>query len=304
MSNLPPVKSWPGEFPLIEPNPETPIRADAAGVGDEFVLKLVAKGTAGAKNQFLARDGTWINFASTELNAWGSIIGNLEDQADLWAELQARPLKTEISAVGYSGQYNDLLNKPVLGDLAFINTTGQTSYFLRADGTWQIPVDVYATWGNISGNINAQTDLKQALDLKAPLTSPVFTGTPRAPTPPAGDNTDRIATTAWFFGQAFNGSPVMDGAASSGDSLQWARGNHRHPTDTTRAPLDSPNFVGIPVAPTPPVTDDSDRVATTAYVKDSIDAAGLTPPPSDGQIYGFQNGAWVVLDFGTRWDRT
>ena len=168
----------------------------------------------------------------------------------MWAELQKPdrsplPFRRSVSP----GQYNDLLNKPVLGDLAFIDTNGLTSYFLRGgDGTWAIPVDVYATWGNISGDINAQTDLMALLNLKAPLTSPVFTGNPRAPLAPLDDSSDSVATTAWFFGQVFNGSPVMAGVASSGDSTRWARGNHRHPTDTTRAPLDTPAFIGLPTA--------------------------------------------------------
>ena len=303
MSNLPPVKDWMDEFPLIEPNPDNPVRAAAAGMGDEFVLKFVAKGTPGARNKFVALDGTIVNFASTELNAWGSIIGDIQDQADLWAELQARPLTTDLAPVAFSGAYSSLTGLPALGDVAFINTNGLTSYFLRGDGTWQIPVDVNAQWGNISGNINAQTDLKNALDAKANLSSPTFTGSPRAPTPPQDDSSDRLATTGWFFGQAFDGLPVMDGVASSGDSTRWARGNHRHPVDTSRAPLDSPGLTGIPLAPTPPVTDDSTRIATTAFVMDAIDAAGLTPPPSDGQTYGFKNGAWVVLDLGTKWDK-
>lgn len=33
----------------------------------------------------------------------------------------------------------------------------------------------------------------------------------------------------------YTGLPVMDGDASSGQSEQWARGDHRHPTDTSRA---------------------------------------------------------------------
>ena len=33
----------------------------------------------------------------------------------------------------------------------------------------------------------------------------------------------------------YTGLPVMDGDASSGQSEQWARGDHRHPSDTTKA---------------------------------------------------------------------
>ena len=55
------------------------------------------------------------------------------------------------------------------------------------------------------GNVNNTSDASKpvstatqtALDLKAPLASPTFTGTPLAPTPTAGDNTTKVATTAF-----------------------------------------------------------------------------------------------------------
>lgn len=287
---------------IIPATLDVPDRSGTTGSGRSFVVNLTtAAETPGAENMFLSRTGRWVNFASTELNAWGSIIGNLSDQSDLWTELQARPLSSAISSVGFSGQYADLLNKPPLGDLAFIDTNGLTSYFLRGDGTWQIPVDVSAAWGNISGNILAQTDLTNALNLKANKQDPVFTGNPQAPTPPADNNSTSIATTAWYFGQAFNGSPVMDGVASSGNATQWARGNHRHPTDTTRAPLDSPAFTGLPTAPTPGASDNSDRIATTAFVKS---VASLPDAPADGKLYVRSNGAWVAIAPATKWDNT
>jgi len=301
VSNLPPVTNWMDEFPLVEPPPGNPARTNALGMGDMFAVKIAAANTPGAATQFLSRTGVWVNFASTELNAWGSIIGTLSNQADLWDELQARPLSTAISAVGFSGQYADLLNVPPFGDVALINTNGLTSYFLRGDGTWQIPVDVNAVWGNIGGDMNAQTDLIAALNLKAPLSNPIFSGAVRVPTPPVDDSSDLAINSAWFFGQAFNGAPVMDGVASSGNSTLWARGNHRHPVDTSRAPLDSPNFLGLPTAPTPAASDNSDRLATTAFVKS---VASLPDAPLDGKMYVRQSGAWVAIAVGTKWDST
>lgn len=59
------------------------------------------------------------------------------------------------------------------------------------------------TWGSITGTLSSQTDLQTALDLKAPLASPTFTGTPAAPTAAPGTNTTQVATTA--FVQAANG---------------------------------------------------------------------------------------------------
>jgi hypothetical protein len=47
----------------------------------------------------------------------------------------------------------------------------------------------------------------------------------------------------------------MDGTATVGTSLLFARQDHIHPSDTTRAPLASPTFTGDPKAPTPTAGD-------------------------------------------------
>lgn len=300
MSNLPPNPY--DRTVIVEPGIDNPDRAETLGSGRNFVVSLKPEGTPGREFMFLAADGTWVPFTTTDFTSWGAIIGNINNQLDLMALFSLYSPTDDFAAVAFSGQYNDLLSKPVFGDVAFINTTGGTSAFLRADGTWQIPVDVNATWGNITGSISTQADLVAQLALKAPVTNPIFQGNPRAPNPAVDNNSDSIATTAWMFGQAFNGPPVMDGVASSGDSLRWARGNHRHPTDDTRAPLDSPIFINNPQAPTPPPGNSTPRVATTAFVAAAILAAGLTPPPSDNQTYGFKNGAWIVIDPATKWD--
>ena len=50
-------------------------------------------------------------------------------------------------------------------------------------------------WGSIEGTLADQQDLKNALDLKAPLLSPNFTGTPTVPLASEGTNTNQIAST-------------------------------------------------------------------------------------------------------------
>lgn len=106
-----------------------------------------------------------------------------------------------------------------------------------------------------------------ALALKAPLASPALTGAPTAPTAGADTNSTQLATTAYVVGQASNSAPVMNGAAAQGTSLRYARADHVHPTDTSRAPLASPAFTGTPTAPTPANGDNTTNVATTAYVR-------------------------------------
>lgn len=64
--------------------------------------------------------------------------------------------------------------------------------------------------------------------------SPALTGTPTAPTASVDTNTTQIATTAFVVGQAASATPIMDGTGAAGTSLRYARGDHVHPTDTSR----------------------------------------------------------------------
>lgn len=70
---------------------------------------------------------------------------------------------------------------------------------------------------HIIGNVDG---LQTALDAKAPITNPTFIGTPSAPTPPAGNSTTLLATTA-FVANAISG--VTGGAVTSANKLTTAR---------------------------------------------------------------------------------
>ncbi|WP_019005735.1 pyocin knob domain-containing protein [Cohnella laeviribosi] len=65
-------------------------------------------------------------------------------------------------------------------------------------------------------------------------------------------------------------TPLMDGTAAVGTSTAYAREDHRHPTDTTRAPLASPAFTGTPTAPTAAAGTNNTQIATTAFVQNAI----------------------------------
>jgi hypothetical protein len=68
-------------------------------------------------------------------------------------------------------------------------------------------------------------------------------------------------------------TPLMDGAAAVGTANTYARGDHVHPVDTSRAPLNSPALTGTPTAPTAtPGTDNTTKIATTAFVQSAISA--------------------------------
>lgn len=103
---------------------------------------------------------------------WGSITGTLSAQTDLQSALDAK------QAALVSGTN--------------IKTVNGNSLVGSGDVTINAGV-----WGNITGTLSSQTDLQSALDAKAPLASPTFTGTPAAPTAAANTNTTQIATTAY-----------------------------------------------------------------------------------------------------------
>lgn len=110
--------------------------------------------------------------------------------------------------------------------------------------------------------------LLTALAAAAPAVSPTFTGTPLAPTATADTNTQQLATTAFVIGQKGTATPLSDTTnGAAGSSLRFSSQDHRHPTDTSRAAVDSPTFTGTPAAPTPTAGNNSTRLATTEFVQ-------------------------------------
>lgn len=70
--------------------------------------------------------------------------------------------------------------------------------YVRINGTTVGPLGV-PTWGQITGTLSNQTDLQSALDLKANLASPTFTGTVTLPTLVGSDTTDASSSTTGAF---------------------------------------------------------------------------------------------------------
>ncbi len=66
-------------------------------------------------------------------------------------------------------------------------------------------------------------------------------------------------------------SPAMDGTAAVGTETAYARGDHVHPKDTTKADKESPTFTGTPRAPTASAGTNTTQIATTAFVKNVLE---------------------------------
>ncbi|CGI97303.1 tail fiber domain-containing protein [Salmonella enterica subsp. enterica serovar Typhi] len=118
--------------------------------------------------------------------------------------------------------------------------------------------------------------------------SPTFTGTPKAPTPAAGNNTTQVATTA--FVQAAL-TAIINGAPATLDTLkEIAVAINNDPKFSTtinnalalKAPLLSPALTGTPTAPTAAQSVNNTQIATTAFVKSAIAAmVGSAPAALD-----------------------
>lgn len=76
----------------------------------------------------------------------------------------------------------------------------------------------------------------------------------------------------------YTSNPAMNGTASAGSSDLFSRGDHVHPTDTSRAPLANPTFTGTPAAPTASAGTNTTQIATTAFVTTAVanGIAGIT----------------------------
>lgn len=125
-------------------------------------------------------------------------------------------------------------------------------------------------------DVYTKTQLDQALALKAPLVSPVFTGLPTAPTAAGGTNNNQLANTA--FVQAAIAALVASSPAALDtlNELATALGNDPNFASTMtnalalKAPLASPTFTGDPKAPTPIQFDISKSIATAEFVQRAL----------------------------------
>ncbi len=72
-------------------------------------------------------------------------------------------------------------------------------------------------------------------------------------------------------------TPAMDGTGAAGSATVYARGDHVHPTDTSRAPTVSPTFTGTPAAPTATAGTSTTQLATTAFVGTAVTNATVSP---------------------------
>ena len=134
------------------------------------------------------------------------------------------------------------------------NTAVDTRIELKASST--TPVASNGTTAVIgTGTTWARADHKHGSDAtKASLDGATFTGTVVVPTltvnTSVGGNGFTASTSAVVVSLSGTSNPLMAGTGAVGTSNKWSPQDHVHPTDTSRAPLDSPTFTGTLNAPT------------------------------------------------------
>jgi hypothetical protein len=107
----------------------------------------------------------------------------------------------------------------------------------------------------------------------AGLNSPVFTGSPMAPTPATGDSSTSLATTAFVKNQNYitaSSAPVSSVFGRTG-AVVAVTNDYSVAQVNGAAPLASPAFTGVPTAPTNgSPSDSSTQLATDSFVQSAI----------------------------------
>ena len=145
------------------------------------------------------------------------------------AEIALRDTITRVNSV------NSSLSSAITSNLTVaLNTiTAANASMVSANLDMKNYVDAITSANNISQ--------QNQLNAKAPISSPIFTGTPTAPTPTVSDNSTRIATTAFVYSLA---------SSLTGQQGQTGAGGATGPTGA-RGPTGLPGAAGSPGATGP-----------------------------------------------------
>jgi hypothetical protein len=201
----------PVELSFVRGNVITELAAEASGK-----IGLKPKGQFGSAF-YLAMDAEWEKSGSAESTkySWSLDLATNEIASAFLAEPESVLAMLEVEWVE-----NGLRTSSATLDVEIQNDVNRGNEGIPTSGTpvYPEPQEVLTKSGNLTGianpaaaravlgleNVENTSDAdkpvsdaaQEALDLKAPLASPQFTGTPTAPTAAPGTNTTQIATTA------------------------------------------------------------------------------------------------------------
>jgi hypothetical protein len=226
----------------------------------------------GTTRQYVDFDGTQtINGVKVFSNATQT-LGNSTDTGTIsvasGATISASTKTVNIGTGGVSGSTTNITVGPVLG--ASTTSIGGTT----AASTLNLATGATLTATTKAVNIGTDGVAGSTTNITIGSTTGTSTttlqGTTNGVTAAADTNSVALATTAYVVGQAGSATPLVNGTAAVGTSLRYARQDHVHPTDTSRAPLASPSLTGTPLAPTATAGTNTTQIATTAFVTAAV----------------------------------
>lgn len=155
-----------------------------------------------------------------------------------------------LTGVSIDGNAGTVTNGVYTSTTSLPNVTSVNGTSIPASGT--LLTSATTSLPNVTSvngtTIPATATLLTSASTSSALTSfgsnPALSGTPTAPTAAVDTNTTQIASTAFVLGQAASATPAMDGTAAVGTSTRYARADHVHGSDTTKANLSGASFTG------------------------------------------------------------
>lgn len=90
-------------------------------------------------------------------------------------------------------------------------------------------------------------------------------------------------------------TPTMNGTAAVGTETAYSRGDHVHPTDTSRAPIDNPEFTTRVTSPIFRVTGHTTAIGATLSASNSAAVSLTATTAKTGASISLPVGTWVVV---------
>jgi len=249
--------------------PTTPVNGDVWTT----TTGLFARINAGTQ-QFaaLTTNNTFSNASST----YGSSTATGTINVASGATISGSTKTVNIGTSGVAGSTTNITVGPVLGasTTSIGGTTAASTLNLATGAT--LTATTKAVNIGTAGVAGSTTNI--TIGSTTGTSTTTLQGITNGVTEAVDTNNTELATTAFVVGQAAAATPLVNGTAAVGTSLRYARADHVHPTDTSRAAVDSQVFTGTPSLPTGTTAvtqtagNNTTAVATTAFVTAAVPA--------------------------------